>query len=72
MVAAELESLPLYPEERECRVPTVCRVLDVFEAIRRHELQRVGEPLESYVTELRPLHRQLLKLLGVAIRSYGK
>lgn len=72
MMAAELESLPLYPEERECRAPTARRVLDVFEAIQRHELQRVGEPLESYVTELRPLHRQLLKLLGVAIRSYGK
>lgn len=72
MVAAELESLPLYPEDRACRAPTARRVLDVFEAIQRHELQQVGEPLESYVTELRPLHRQLLKLLGVAIRSYGK
>ena len=72
MVAAELESLPLYPEDRACRAPTARRVLDVFEAIQRHELGQAGEPLESYVTELRPLHRQLLKLLGVAIRSYGK
>ena len=72
MVAAELESLPLYPEDRACRAPTARRVLDVFEAIQRHELGQAGEPLESYVTELRPLHRQLLKLLGVATRSYGK
>jgi transposase len=72
MVAAELESLPLYPEGRACRAPTARRVLDVFEAIQRHELLQAGEPLETYVTELRPLHRQLLKLLGVAIRSYGK
>jgi transposase len=72
MVTAELESLALYPEGRACRAPTARRVLDVFEAIQRHELQQAGELLETYVTELRPLHRQLLKLLGVAIRSYGQ
>ncbi len=72
MVTAEEESLPLYPEGRACRAPTARRVLDVFEAIQRHELLQGGEPVETYVTELRPLHRQLLKFLGVAIRSYGK
>jgi len=72
MVAAELESLPLYPEDRACRAPTARRVLDVFEAIQRHELQQAGESSETYVTELRPLHRQLLKFLGIAIRSYGQ
>jgi transposase len=71
MAAAQLESLPLYPEERACRAPTARRVLDVFQPIQRHELQQAGESTESYVTDLRPLHRQLLKLLGVAIRSYG-
>jgi transposase len=71
MVAAELESLPLYPEGRACQAPTARRVLDVFEAIQRHEFQQAGESLETCVTELRPLHRQLLKFLGLAIRSYG-
>jgi transposase len=72
MVAAEQESLPLYPEGRACRAPTARRVLDVFEPIQRHELQQAGESLETYVTELRPLHRQLLKLVGVPIRGYGQ
>jgi transposase len=72
MVATEQESLPLYPEGRACRAPTARRVLDVFEAIQRHEVQQAGETLETYVTELRPLHRQLLKLLGITIRSYGQ
>ena len=72
MVTAEEESLPLYPEGRACRAPTARRVLDVFEAIQRHELQQAGKPLETYVTELRPLHRHLLKFLGIAIRSYGQ
>ena len=72
MAAAEEDSLPLYPEERACRAPTTRRVLDVFEVIQRHELQQDGEVIEVYITELRPLHRQLLKLLGVAIRSYGQ
>ena len=72
VAAAEQESLPLYPEGRACRAPTARRVLDVFESIQRHEVQQAGETLETYVTELRPLHRQLLKLLGVTIRSYGQ
>jgi transposase len=72
MAAAEEDSLPLYPEERACRAPTTRRVLDVFEPIQRHELQQDGDVIEVYITELGPLHRQLLKLLGVTIRSYGQ
>jgi hypothetical protein len=72
MAAAEEESLPLYPEDRACRAPTTRRVLDVFEVIQRHELQQDGEVYKTYTTELRPLHRQILKLLGVAVRSYGR
>jgi len=72
MAAADEESLPLYPEQRACQSPTTRRVLDVFEAIQRHELQQDDEVVEVYITELRPLHRQLLKLLSIAIRSYGQ
>jgi transposase len=72
MASADEDSLPLYPEERACRAPTARRIFDVFEAIQRHDLLQDNEVQETYVTELRPLHRQLLKLLGIAIRSYGQ
>lgn len=66
-----LASLPLYPEGRPCRRPTTRRVLDLFEPIQRHTLEKPGaEPL-SHVTELSPLQRQVLNLLGVPATVYN-
>lgn len=67
----EVESLPLYPEGRSCRQPTTRRVLDVFDPVQRHELTEASGSPEVFVTELLPLHRQILKLLGLSPTSYG-
>ena len=40
MEAEEIESLPFYPEQRECRRPTTRRLLDIFEPIQRHTYVR--------------------------------
>jgi transposase len=71
MARAGIDSLPLYPEGRPCRCPTVRRLLDLFEPIQCHTLQpAAGEPT-TRVTELTPLQRQLLHLLGVSAAPYG-
>jgi len=72
MARQGLESLPLYPEGRPCRRPTTHRVLEVFEMLQRHVLHKsdTDEP-EVFVTELTPLQRQILKLLGLSPRHYG-
>jgi transposase len=72
MAREEIESLPLYPEGRPCRCPTTRRLIDVFEIVQRHTL-RLGkrEPV-VLVTELSPLQRKLLKLLGVPSADYGR
>jgi transposase len=72
MEREKIESLPLYPEGRPCRCPTTRRLIDVFEIVQRHTL-RIGkrEPL-VLVTELSPLQRKLLKLLGVPSTDYGR
>lgn len=64
-----LESLPLYPEGRACRRPTARRLIDVFEEVQRHELSADGQAPVRFTTELTPLQRRVLRLLGVA-RAY--
>ena len=63
-------SLPLYPEGRPCKRPTTRRVLDVFEPIQQHTLTAGGHE-ETFVTELSPLHQDILKLLGLPRTDYG-
>lgn len=70
MARSELESLPLYPEGRACRRPTARRVIDLFEEVQRHELSAEGQPPVSFTTELTPLQRKVLRLLGLS-KVYG-
>jgi transposase len=70
MEAADLESLPLYPERRDCKAPTTRRILDIFEPIQRHTLTAHGKS-ETFVSELSPLQRRLLKLLNIPSTNYG-
>jgi transposase len=71
MEREELESLPLYPEERPCRRPTARRVIDLFDDIYRHTLVDGdgGDPV-VFVTELSDLQRRVLRLLGVPATAY--
>ncbi len=72
MEQSEVKSLPLYPEERACRCPTARKVIDLFGGIQRHDLKQAGRETEVMVTELSPLQKQILKLLGIPEKSYGQ
>lgn len=71
MQRANIKSLPLYPEERACRCPTARKVIDLFDGIQRHELKQSGREPEIMLTELSPLQKQILRLLGIPEKSYG-
>ena len=71
MKASEMCSLPLYPEGRPCQHPTAPRVFDVFDNVQRHELAADGQQRAVMVTELSPLQRTILKLLGHSADQYG-
>ena len=72
MDRAKIESLPLYPEERACRCPTARKVIDLFDGVQRHELEQPGRDTEVMVTELSPRQRQIVELLGISAKSYGR
>jgi transposase len=67
-----IESLPLYPEGRPCRCPTARRLIDLFEPIQRHTLQQDEAEPTTLVTELTPLQRRLLHLLGLSATIYKR
>jgi transposase len=72
MERAGLESLPMYPEGRPCRCPTARRLIDLFDPIQRHEIRQRGQEPVMTITELTPLQRRLLRLLGIPVSSYGQ
>jgi transposase len=71
MAREKLESLPLYPEDRPCSRPTTYRVIEVFEPIQRHVLSVGDAEPQFLVTNLSPLHRQIIRLLGLSPTDYG-
>jgi transposase len=71
MREAGVDSLPLYPEERDCKAPTTRRIIDLFENIQFHELEVPGkESPTRFATELSPLQREVLRLLDVPESDY--
>ena len=71
MAREDLESLPLYPEGRACTRPTTYRVLEIFETVQQHVLTLPEGEQHILVTELTPLQRQILRLLGLSPSHYG-
>lgn len=65
-----LKTIPLYPEARPCRRPTARRLIDVFEPLQRHTLEEAEGQSVSLAPELSPLHRKLLRLLGIPAARY--
>jgi len=70
MEREELESLPLYPEDRPCRRPTARRVIDLFDDIHGHTLRNDSQTPIVFITELSALQRRILKLLHVPAPEY--
>ena len=64
-----IATLPLYPENRPCRYPTMFDIVRVFRGIERYEVQH-GEQVTLFPAKLSPLQHQLLQLLEVPASLY--
>jgi len=71
MEAHKLEALPLYPENRECRAPTMARLIEVFRSLQRHILSKAGETVQRFDPELTELQQQILSLLRLSPRLFS-
>jgi transposase len=72
MKTSQVNSLPLYPEGRPCQYPTAPRVFEAFDNVQRHHLAEGGQQRAMMVTELSPLQRKILELLGHSSEHYGR
>jgi transposase len=63
MVRDNVESLPLYPEERACQAPSTERILDLFAPLQRHRLRKGERLVQVFEPELGALHERILALI---------
>ena len=64
-----IATLPLYPEDRPCRYPTMFDLVRVFHGVERYEVQD-GEHVTLFPAKLNRLQDQLLELLEVPRSLY--
>jgi transposase len=66
-----LKSIPIYPEERDCKYPTAHSIIRVFQEVEKFELlNRDGEVTEYFPPMLAPLQKQILNLMEVPLTLY--
>jgi transposase len=70
MAARGLRTIPLYPEERECRAPTADKILHAFEPLRTYHLRRNGRLVQTFADPLCDIQSTLLDLLNIPTSTY--
>lgn len=70
MHQADLDTIGLYPEFRNCTAPSTARVLEIFATVSRHQLHHHGVPVKTFHPELTAQQLQVLQLLNLAPSLY--
>ena len=70
MAREKIESLPLYPEQRDCRAPSTERILDLFAPLQRHRLRQRDLLVQVFEPELGKLHQEVLALMGIPVSAF--
>ncbi len=68
----KMRSIPIYPEERECRAPTADKILGLFESFRRHRLFKERQVTETFWDSLSEVQLMVLELLDIPASEYGR
>ena len=71
MEREEIETLPLYPEERATHRPTAEQILRLYSLIERHRLCEDGRVVQLFEPQLTHLQKQVLSLLHVPETAYS-
>jgi transposase len=71
MEREKIHSLPLYPEQRECKYPTAIRIIDLFSDQRRHILFSGSKKVKYFYDPLSDLQAKILNLLNVSKKDYS-
>ena len=64
-----IKSIPVLPENRQSKTPSVRQILQAFEHHKKHELYNGKTLLKTFTEPLNALQKQLLNLLGIPENS---
>jgi len=64
-----ISSLPIYPEDRPCKSPTMFDIVRLFRNVERYEVA-VGDDINIFPAQLTDLQKQVLELLEVPLAAY--
>ena len=64
-----INSLPIYPEDRPCKSPTMFDIVRLFRNVERYEVA-VGDDINIFPAQLTDLQKQVLELLEVPLAAY--
>lgn len=70
MARKHIDSLPLYPEERDCKAPSSQRIFELFSPLSRHHLHRAGRLVKVFEPQLTKLQKRLLRLVGLPASAF--
>lgn len=63
-------SLPIYPEQRECRKPTTERIFAVFRNISFHQLYENDQLVETFYDPLNDMQSKILDFLTIPLNHF--
>jgi transposase len=70
MKQAEIDALPIYPEDRPAAHPTATKIFALFEGVSTYTVNRGSRQRECYRDELTPVQIKVLELLGLKESDY--
>ncbi|MGB7568099.1 MAG: IS1634 family transposase [Chitinivibrionales bacterium] len=70
MKQAEIDALPIYPEDRPAAHPTATKIFALFEGVSTYTVKRGLRQSECYRDELTPIQIKVLSLLGLKETDY--
>lgn len=68
---ADIQTLPLYPEDRSCTRPTAEQIFRLFSLTARTVLLQEGVPVHVIASELTDLQRQILRLMKIPVAAFS-
>ena len=72
MKEQNIKALKIYPEEREARSPTTCRVLNVFDIISTYQITENSRVVEEYKDDLNDTQKMILEFLNITQSRYWR
>lgn len=72
MKKAVVKSIPIYPEQRECRHPSAERILEALQKVSKHELWENETLEDKFFDPLSDIQMRILKLLRIPLMYYQK